>query len=82
MDLNLIQKQKDYQWIIPKTREMNVPGQIFASRELIEEMDHKVYEQVSNVACLPGIQRYSMAMPDAHWGYGSVSYTHLTLPTN
>jgi tRNA-splicing ligase RtcB len=29
-----------------------------------------VDEQVSNVACLPGIQRYSMAMPDAHWGYG------------
>ena len=70
MDLNLLHKQNDYQWIIPKAGEMKVPGQIFASRELVEEMDHKVYEQVSNVACLPGIQRYSMAMPDAHWGYG------------
>jgi len=70
VDLNLLQKQQDYQWIIPQAGEMKVPGQIFASRELVEEMDHKVYEQVSNVACLPGIQRYSIAMPDAHWGYG------------
>jgi len=70
VDLNLLQKQDEYRWIIPETGEMKVPGQIFASQELVEEMDHKVYEQVSNVACLPGIQRYSMAMPDAHWGYG------------
>jgi tRNA-splicing ligase RtcB len=33
-------------------------------------MDHKVYEQVTNVATLPGIRKASMAMPDAHWGYG------------
>jgi tRNA-splicing ligase RtcB len=33
-------------------------------------MDEKVREQVKNVACLPGIQVASMAMPDAHWGYG------------
>ena len=33
-------------------------------------MDEKVREQVSNVAMLPGIQRASYAMPDAHWGYG------------
>jgi tRNA-splicing ligase RtcB len=33
-------------------------------------MDHKVYEQVSNVATLPGIVKASYAMPDAHWGYG------------
>jgi tRNA-splicing ligase RtcB len=27
-------------------------------------------EQVANVAFLPGIVGYSMAMPDIHWGYG------------
>jgi tRNA-splicing ligase RtcB len=27
-------------------------------------------EQVANVACLPGIQGASLAMPDIHWGYG------------
>jgi tRNA-splicing ligase RtcB len=33
-------------------------------------MDAKVYEQVENVAALPGIEKASYAMPDAHWGYG------------
>jgi tRNA-splicing ligase RtcB len=33
-------------------------------------MDDKVYEQVVNVATLPGIVSASYAMPDAHWGYG------------
>jgi tRNA-splicing ligase RtcB len=33
-------------------------------------MDAKVYEQVVNVATLPGIEGASYAMPDAHWGYG------------
>jgi len=47
-----------------------VPGIIYASEELIRDMDNKVYEQVSNVAMLPGIQKASFAMPDAHWGYG------------
>src|SRR3970040_2246295 len=36
----------------------------------MRDMDHKVYEQASNVATLPGIVRASYAMPDAHWGYG------------
>src|SRR5262249_51160909 len=43
---------------------------IFASEALVLEMDHKVYEQVANVAALPGIEKASFAMPDAHWGYG------------
>jgi tRNA-splicing ligase RtcB len=49
---------------------MNVPAVIFASEALIREMDEKVYEQVTNVARLPGIVKASYAMPDAHWGYG------------
>jgi tRNA-splicing ligase RtcB len=49
---------------------MRVPGVIYASEALIRDMDEKVREQVSNVAMLPGIQRASYAMPDAHWGYG------------
>jgi tRNA-splicing ligase RtcB len=49
---------------------MRVPGVIDASESLIRDMDEKVREQMSNVATLPGIQRASYAMPDAHWGYG------------
>ena len=33
-------------------------------------MDSGVFEQVTNVACLPGIRRYALCMPDGHWGYG------------
>ncbi len=55
---------------IPKSGAMNVPAWIFADKNLLLNMDDKVKEQLINVACLPGIVRASMAMPDAHWGYG------------
>ena len=70
MEISKLRKISDYEWEIPKTAEMLVPGKIFASEKLIKEMDEKVWEQISNVACLPGIQLASMAMADAHWGYG------------
>ncbi len=70
MDINKFKKINDYEWEIPKTAEMKVPGRIFASKKLVEDMDEKVWEQVSNVATLPGIQKASLAMADAHWGYG------------
>lgn len=68
MEINKLKKISDYEWEIPKQGDMLVPGRIIASKKLIEEMDEKVHEQTSNVACLPGIQKYSFAMPDAHWG--------------
>src|SRR3989338_2321038 len=49
---------------------MRVPARIIASKELIDSMDRGVFNQVSNVACLPGIQKYAYCMPDGHWGYG------------
>jgi len=49
---------------------MLVPARIYATKKLLGAMDSGVIEQVTNVACLPGIQRYSYAMADAHWGYG------------
>ncbi len=70
MELKSLIRVGDYEWEIPQKGNMRVPGKIFASRRLIEEMDEKVREQVINVACLPGIVKASLAMPDAHWGYG------------
>lgn len=50
---------------------MRVPGVIYASEKLIPEiLKDKACEQVANVAFLPGIVKYSLAMPDIHWGYG------------
>src|SRR5512146_2290554 len=70
MDPHSLHKINDYLWEIPRQGEMRVPGRIFADEELIRGMDEKVREQVTNVALLPGIQSASIAMPDAHWGYG------------
>ena len=50
---------------------MRVDGLIYADTEMIEQIrNDQAPEQVANVACLPGIQVASMAMPDIHWGYG------------
>ncbi len=57
--------------IIEKKGKMLVPGVVFASPELFEKISQdKTLEQVKNVACLPGIVEKSIAMPDAHQGYG------------
>jgi len=49
---------------------MLVPARIYATPAILEAMDAGVFEQVTNVACLPGIRRYALCMPDGHWGYG------------
>lgn len=69
MQLSKLKKLTEHEWEIPQANEMRVPGKIFGNQRLIEEMDDKVFEQTSNVACLPGIQKFSIAMPDAHWGF-------------
>ncbi|HEX7444881.1 MAG TPA: RtcB family protein, partial [Methanothrix sp.] len=49
---------------------MRVPGRIFVSEALRAMVEPGTIDQVANVATLPGIVKYSMAMPDAHLGYG------------
>ncbi len=56
---------------IPKQGKMNVPGIVYASEKIMELVKKdKSLEQVKNVACLPGILKASIALPDAHQGYG------------
>jgi tRNA-splicing ligase RtcB len=50
---------------------MRVDGLVFASQEMLDDiLKEQALEQVANVAFLPGIVGYSLAMPDIHWGYG------------
>ncbi len=70
MDTARLTQISEYAWRIEPHGKMRVPAVIFADKDLIQEMDEKVYEQVANVAQLPGIMVASYAMPDAHWGYG------------
>jgi len=67
-----LQKISDTIWQLPATykRGMRVPARIIATEKLVREMDEAVYEQISNVATLPGITRYALCMPDGHSGYG------------
>lgn len=67
-----IKKISEEIWEIPpRVKEgMLVPARIYATEALLKEMDQGVFEQVTNVACLPGIQKYALCMPDGHWGYG------------
>ncbi|MFP4116386.1 MAG: RtcB family protein [Candidatus Aenigmatarchaeota archaeon] len=66
-----LERIDDNTWKIPKTEKMNVPGRVYASEELLEQIKQdKTLEQIKNVAHLPGIYKYSIAMPDAHQGYG------------
>jgi tRNA-splicing ligase RtcB len=70
MDLARFTRHDETRWEIAPHGAMRVPAVIYATEELIRAMDDKVYEQVTNVATLPGIVQASYAMPDAHWGYG------------
>jgi tRNA-splicing ligase RtcB len=66
-----IKKINDYLWEIPKTGGMRVPGRIYASEEFLNAIKQDdSLKQVANVAHLPGIVKYSIAMPDIHLGYG------------
>ena len=63
----------DYRWEIPPSYKagMRVPGLIFASESMLSHIwEEQVFQQVANVAFLPGIVGHSLAMPDIHWGYG------------
>ncbi len=68
-----LEKIDEYRWRIPKSYKagMRVPGIIYADEDMVKQIqEEQALEQVANVAFLPGIVDYSLAMPDIHWGYG------------
>ncbi len=71
MGIPTAERIDDFRWRIPRQGAMNVDGVVFASDRLMQDLrEDPTLEQVANVACLPGIVGASLAMPDAHWGYG------------
>ena len=67
-----VNRISDVIWEIPSSEKpgMLVPARVYATEQILQSMDEGVFEQVTNVACLPGIRRYALCMPDGHWGYG------------
>jgi len=66
-----LEKIDDNRWIIPKQGAMRVPGLVYSSEKLLQDIKNdQSLTQVKNVAELKGIIGYSFGMPDIHWGYG------------
>ena len=67
------EKISDVCWQIPKSyrSDMRVPARVYTTEKMLGDILHdRSIEQLINVATLPGIRRYAIAMPDVHEGYG------------
>ncbi len=67
-----LQKINDYEWLLPKgVRErMRVSAKIIANKRILDAVEDAAVEQLTNVACLPGVLEPVIGLPDMHWGYG------------
>ncbi len=67
-----LRRVSDVLWELPISYKagMRVPARIYADERLLKNMEEAVFDQISNVATLPGILKYAMCMPDGHSGYG------------
>ena len=62
----------EYVWELDKNvrPRMRVKAKIIGSKRVIEDVDDAAVEQLTNVACLPGVIEPVIGLPDMHWGYG------------
>jgi len=68
-----LERIDDYRWRVPlgSQQGMLTEGRVYASERMLQDsLSEGELNQVANVACLPGIVGFSMAMPDIHFGYG------------
>lgn len=78
MNLVTLKKISDYEWELPQQGDMRVPGKVFGNKQIIDHLvadvkkgkEWNALAQIANVACLPGIQKASIALSDVHPGYG------------
>ena len=67
-----IKKVRDNVYEIPGSynKKMRASGRFYIADESFDALEEGAIEQIVNVACLPGVQRYSIGLPDIHFGYG------------
>jgi tRNA-splicing ligase RtcB len=67
-----IRKIDEVHWEIPTTYRpgMRVPGRLIMNEKVFKGLEKGALDQCANVATMPGIYKYSIALPDTHWGYG------------
>ena len=67
-----IKKVRDNVYEIPGSydKKMRASGRFYIDDESFENLEEGAVNQIVNVACLPGVQKYSIGLPDIHFGYG------------
>jgi len=73
-----LERVSTYEWLLPASGRMRVPGRICADEETILQLmeesrgpaEWSSLRQLRNVASLPGIVGAALALPDVHPGYG------------
>ena len=67
-----LRQVSDYEWELDKNvrPKMNVKAKIVGNSQVINGIEDTAIEQLTNVACLPGVIEPVIGLPDMHWGYG------------
>jgi len=67
-NIAMLQRVPEAVWELPTSYKagMRVPARIYGTEKLVQTMDDAVYDQITNVATLPGITQYAPCMPDGH----------------
>jgi tRNA-splicing ligase RtcB len=69
---DIVEKVREDVWEIPSSykKEMRVPGRLYLEEDALSTLEIGALNQVANVASLPGVSKYSIGLPDIHFGYG------------
>lgn len=72
MGISSLERISEVVWELAQTYKqgMRVPARIIGTQALVEKLDASVFDQIANVASLPGVFRHVFCMPDGHSGYG------------
>ncbi len=62
----------DYEWVLNKDArpKMNVGAKVVGNKRVVDSLEDAAVQQLTNVACLPGVIEPVIGLPDMHWGYG------------
>jgi len=65
-----VEKVNDFEWHLPKSvrKEMRVDAKIIANKRILDAIEEDAVQQLTNVACLPGVVNPVVGLPDMHWG--------------
>ncbi len=67
-----LQQISEFEWFLSKEvrDRMRVSAKIIANKTILNAIEDDAVQQLTNVACLPGVVEPVIGLPDMHWGYG------------